>query len=105
MSSKYATVKVNEFEGNLYPVGSDTPVPANTVIVTTPANFDLKHGDIVIDASGKPWMIDFNEHRYPVLAAVEVSLHPQEAITVDEIEAPMVVVYREGEPVELLLGA
>jgi hypothetical protein len=105
MSDTYVTVKAVNKDGVLTPVGADNPLPSDCIILEDITRFDLSHGDIVVDTYGKPWMIDIDNERRPVAAAVEVSTQPREALPLNELEAPMVVIYREGEPVDQLIEA
>lgn len=100
MRSKYATVKVNDHDGLLYPVGSDTPLPSNCVIVTKPADFRLELGDIVVDTYGRPWAIEMSPRSLRLDA---LSVFDGDWIEAAELEAPYVVIFRDGEPTELLV--
>lgn len=108
MSDRYATVKVTEFDGKLYPVGSDTPIPEDCVIVTEPANHKLMYGDVVIDTYGQVWVVDesYQFVRDGQMTGLEAwcpldESVPSKALT--EIEAPYVIVCRQSQPTEILV--
>jgi len=105
MSDKYATVKVTEFDGKLYPLGSDTPIPENCVIVITPANHQLMLGDVIVDTYGQVWVIDDDDMNHDEGLRAFDAFDPYQSRSVTKIEAPYIVVCRQSQPTEILIEA
>ena len=110
MASHTVTIEAEMIFGQYYPKGSDTPIPADSLVAATRNPLDglqsrgnLKVGDIVLDALGKPWvvrtgrdmlfdaevlMVDSADSKYKTL--------PHE---LSQLEAPITLLARDGDRV------
>jgi hypothetical protein len=109
MSTHIATVRVERTLNRLYPVGSDTPLPDSAVVNleadplgNLPSRSNLRIGDTILDALGRTLVIDTRKD--PGFGWMDV-LHAYQADTLDDctiadLEAPIVLLARNGEPIE-----
>jgi hypothetical protein len=109
MSTHIVTVRVERTLNRLYPIGSDTPIPESAVVsieadplADLPNRSNLRVGDVVLDATGMPFVIDTRKD--PGFGWLDV-LHAYRADTLDDssvtdLEAPISLLARNGEPIE-----
>lgn len=109
MASHTVTIEAEMIFGQYYPKGSDTPVPADALVAATRNPLDglqsrgnLKVGDIVLDALGRPWVVrtirDGLLFDAEVLA-VDSADKPTMPRELSQLEAPITLLAREGDRV------
>lgn len=103
------TVRVERTLNRLYPIGSDTPLPDASIVETKtdpmgglPSRSLLREGDVILDGLGTPYVIGVR--RDPGFDGMEV-LHAYQAdrledATISELQAPISVLARYGQPLE-----
>lgn len=103
------TVRVERTLNRLYPLGSDTPIPEAAIVDVKsdpmgnlPSRSNLREGDVILDGYGAPYTIGVR--RDPEFSGLNV-LHAYQAdrledATISELEAPITLLARCGEPVD-----
>lgn len=100
MATAHIDVDVDQ-DGRVYPIGSDTPVPAEAVRLIAHTKFILAIGDAVIDSSGQLWLAvedrDPEFAPYPTIV-LQSAQHPDVHRSIPALTTPAVRVYHCGEP-------
>lgn len=97
-----AQIDVNiDDEGRVYPVGSDTPIPADAIDYLTHDRSTLVEGDIVVQADGRAYRISVDPEPqyvgYDTLLAQCVS-NPRRFDSIAHLVDPLIRIYHCGEP-------
>jgi len=111
MASHTITVQAERIMGRFYPVGSDTPVPSEAVISTEKDHLDglqsrsnLKVGDVVLDALGRPYVVNTARDPFFFEAEVLVAFRPDStsfgSTELSQLTAPITLLAREGDRVQ-----
>ena len=112
MSTHIATVRVERTLNRIYPLGSDTPIPEAAVVSMEtdplsglPSRSNLRIGDVVLDSLGTPYVVDTRKD--PGFGWMD-TLHAYQAdtlrdCTIAELEAPITLLARNGEPIESVM--
>ena len=108
MSTHLVTVRVERTLNRLYPVGSDTPLPESAIVsqqadplAGLPSRAALRIGDVILDSYGIPYVVDTRYDRAfgsEVMWAYQADKTEDWSIT--ELEAPITLLARNGEPVD-----
>lgn len=109
MASYTVTVEADFILGNYYPMGSDTPLPDKSVVGVDRNPLDglqsrgnLKVGDVILDALGKPWIVrtirDGLLFDAEVLA-VDSADKPTMPRELSQLTAPITLLARNGDRV------
>ena len=109
MSTHIATVRVERTLNRIYPIGSDTPLPESSIVEMKndplsglPSRANLRIGDVILDALGRPYIVDTRKD--PGFGWLD-TLHAYQADTLEDctiadLEAPITLLARNGEPME-----
>lgn len=107
MASYTLTIEAEYILGNYYPKGSDTPVPDGSVVEVNKNPLDglqsrgnLKVGDLILDALGRPWVVRtlrdglFFDAEVLAVDSADKPTMPRE---LSQLEAPLTLLAREGD--------